>query len=493
MPEPAEGGVWLGIDVGTQSVRCLATERDGNPAGSGSDKLSSRRDGGRHEQDPAAWWRALAVACRAAMASVGQRPVLGLALCATSGTILLTDRDGHPVSAGLMYDDTRATDEAALSVDAGSALWARLGYRPQPSWALPKLLWLLKHTPQLPTGVQLRHQADYLTGLLTAHPTAADSSHALKTGYDLDEERWPLEVLDKLGVPAGVLPDVVRPGVRLGEVSPAAADATGIPAGTPVAAGMTDGCAALLGSGTLTVGSWNSVLGTTLVLKGVTASRLRDPLGVVYSHRAPDGNWLPGGASSVGAGVVSAEFPGRDLDELSDRAAERPPSPVATYPLVSRGERFPFVAPDAERFTLGEVGDDVDYYASLLRGVAFVERLCFDYLDLLGAATDGTISLTGGGARSSYWCQLRADTLGQPVSVPEHAEPAVGMAILARAGTGSLGDAAAGMVRRSAAFDPDANRAAVLTDGYLGLVEELHRRGWLPETLARHARERCGR
>ena len=50
------------------------------------------------------------------------------------------------------------------------------------------------------------------------------------------------------------------------------------------------------------------MLGTTLVLKGVTPDLIKDPSGVVYSHRSPDGNWLPGGASSVGAGVILQAF-----------------------------------------------------------------------------------------------------------------------------------------------------------------------------------------
>ncbi|MFB9840722.1 carbohydrate kinase, partial [Actinoallomurus acaciae] len=90
----------------------------------------------------------------------------------------------------------------------------------------------------------------------------------------------------------------------------AAAEVTGIRAGTPIVAGMTDGCAAQLGAGRLTPGSWNSVLGTTLLLKGVTREPLRDPYGVVYSHRAPDDVWLPGGASSTGAGAISRDVPG---------------------------------------------------------------------------------------------------------------------------------------------------------------------------------------
>ena len=127
------------------------------------------------------------------------------------------------------------------------------------------------------------------------------------------------------------------------------------------------------------------MLGTTLVLKGVTRDLIKDPSGIVYSHRSPDGNWLPGGASSVGAGVISKHFPDRDLEALGIRAAEREPASVVTYPLHGLGERFPFIAPKAEGFTSGQPADEIDQYAALLQGVAFIERLCFDYLDMLGA------------------------------------------------------------------------------------------------------------
>ncbi|KPC84256.1 carbohydrate kinase, partial [Streptomyces sp. NRRL WC-3753] len=113
------------------------------------------------------------------------------------------------------------------------------------------------------------------------------------------------------------------PGTVLGTVCAAAAEATGLPEGTAIAAGMTDGCAAQIGAGALTPGAWNSVLGTTLVLKGVSPHLIRDPHGVVYCHRGPDGTWLPGGASSSGAGVLARHFTpenGDDLDALTAQA-----------------------------------------------------------------------------------------------------------------------------------------------------------------------------
>lgn len=495
MAEPnARPEVWLGIDLGTQSVRVLAVDAAGGTRGSGAEQLRSHRDGPRHEQDPEQWWSAVRVACRQALDGIPGASVRGVAVCATSGTILLADRAGRPLTPGLMYDDSRAVEEAPLAAEAGSALWERLGHRPQPSWALPKLLWLLGNHSGLPAGARLLHQADCIGERLTGGPVATDSSHALKTGYDTEREAWPGALFEDLRIPAGLLPEVVRPGTVLGSVCAGAAESTGIPEGTPVVAGMTDGCAAQISAGALEPGAWNSVLGTTLVLKGVTAQRLRDPLGVVYSHRAPDGNWLPGGASSTGAGALSRAFPGRNLATLDARAQRYEPSSLVTYPLASRGERFPFLAPDAEGFTLGDRhgAAEADYHASLLQGVAFTERLCFDYLGLLGAPLDGPVTLTGGGARSRYWCQLRADVLARPLGLPDNAEAALGMAVLARAGTTTpLSDAARDMVRLRTVVEPRPEHTRRLLEKHLQLVDALEERGWLPTAVARHARRRA--
>ncbi|MFE0255296.1 FGGY-family carbohydrate kinase [Streptomyces sp. NPDC059010] len=475
-----EHDAWLGIDLGTQSVRVLLVTGDGTVLGSGSAPLAGRRDGVRHEQDPAEWWDGLCAASRTALHGRPKDTVGGLAVCGTSGTVLLTDGAGRPMSPALMYDDGRATVQGARARMAGLGV--------QDTWALPKALWL---TEKYGHG-RVTHQPDLIVSLLTGELPPADSSHALKTGYDLERDAWPA-MLSRLGLPGPAIPDVVRPGTPLGEVCASAADATGIPAGTPVIAGMTDGCAAQIASAALRPGSWNSVLGTTLVLKGAAPTPVRDPTGVVYNHRAPDGSWLPGGASSVGAGVLTAAFAGADPADMDTLAAAYEPSGAITYPLVSPGERFPFLAPDAFALVLGEPESDADLWASLLQGVAFTERLCLDYLHHLGAPLDGPLTFTGGGARSPYWNQLRADILGRPARVPRQTEPALGMAALAAFGTGAVADlpeAAEGMVRIGTTVEPRPDRTARFAEPYARLVDELTTRGWLPPPVAAHARAR---
>ena len=395
-----------------------------------------------------------------------------------------------------MYDDGRASP-AQDRLDLGrrgseqpapgrADRDAPRGCDGQPAPALRTLRWMLDAWPELARGARLAHQADVVTRALVGRDVPSDSSHALKTGYDPEREAWP-----SLDLPEGLLPEVVRSGSLLGEVCARAAEETGIPAGTPVVAGMTDGCAAQLAAGALREGDWNSVLGTTLVLKGYSSARVRDPGGVLYCHRAPDGGWLPGGASSTGAGVLSDRFGGRDLDELGRRAAAFEDTNVLAYPLVSHGERFPFVAPQAEAFVIGEPRDEAELFAALLQGVAFVERLCLDYVDLLGAPTGGVLTLTGGATASRSWCELRADVLGRPVRLVEQPEAAVGMAILAASAGRDPAEVGKGMVREREVVVPRPDRLEPLLRSYPRFVAELERRGWLGARLADHARARA--
>ena len=483
----SEAPLSIGFDLGTQSVRVTLLEEEGTVAGSGDAPLSSiRADGIRHEQDPEAWWETVGEAARKVTGDLGNREVAGLAICSTSGTILLADADNRPLTPAIMYNDGRASDEAKMVQGVGEEVWSVLGYQMKSSFALPRLLWLLRSGAGKGAS-RMMHQADFIGSRLAGEPVATDWSHALKTGYDLVNERWPEKVLERLEISVDLLPPVVRPGTQIGEVGRSAAEHTGIPAGTPIRAGMTDSCAAQIAAGALEEGCWNSVLGTTLALKGVTLKLLHDPSGVVYCHRHPDEGWLPGGASSTGAGIISEMFPDGDLEKLNELAEQRGPSTAVFYPLASKGERFPFGQPDAQSFWVGKPEDEADRFRAVLEGVAFVERLCYAHLESLGAKVLGPISTTGGGAKSRFWSQLRADVLRAPVIVPRSSEGSVGMAILARAGEGSVAEAASKMSRPKWRFEPG-DQNGELAENFERLTSAFVERGYISEEFARRAR-----
>lgn len=478
-----------GIDVGTSGVRAVVVRPDGSVAGEGEAALSSSRSDERHEQDPRAWWEALCAATRAACVTAGpDGEVSALAIDSTSGTILVQGPDGSARGPALMYDDGRGADLAAEADAAGRETWEALGHAIAPTWALPRLLWLLRagHVGDADTVV---HQGDHLAGRLVGHPVATDTSQALKTGVDLVAVDWPWDVLDRLGVPRRVLPDVVLPGTDLGAVSARAAEETGLPGGARVRAGMTDGCASQVSTGALAPGSWSTAIGTTLVVKGSTADLVRDPTGAVYCHRHPDGGWLPGGASTSGAGVLRELLPDADLDALTARLGEveddlRRGRVRAAYPLVGRGERFPFVTSEAPR-TVAPPEDDLTRLASLCLGLAFVERLSYDVLQSLGAETTGAVTLSGGATRNPWLNQLRADVLGRPAVLPGATGAALGMAVLAAAAPGSLTATAERMVRPRHRLEPDGERREALEPAYDAFVTALLDGGWLPADRVR--------
>ena len=482
-----------GIDVGTQGVRASVVGTDGTTLGSGAAPITSdQRDGRRHEQDPEQWWAALCTAVRAALSEAGDVRVTAVAIDATSGTVLVEHADGGPAGPALMYDDTRAHEFAARAQQVGASLWTSLGYRIQPSWALAKVLWL-QDADALGTGDRVVHQSDHLVRRLVGAVVPTDTSHALKTGVDLRAVAWPADVFAELDIPLELLPQVELPTTEAGVVSGPASAATGITEGAVVRLGMTDGCAAQIAAGALETGHWSSALGTTLVVKGSTADPVLDPTGAVYCHRHPDGGWLPGGASSSGAGALRDAFTdGQDLDLLTEQARGLGVIAGATYPLTGRGERFPFVAADAVGFVSKRADSDAARFAALCQGVAYVERLGYDVLASLGADTTGPVSFTGGPTRNEWWNQMRCDLLGRPVLVPREPHPSTGMAMLAAAEPGRLSETVASMVGIGRSYTPDADRGGELRQGYGELVAELRDRGWLEPQAASYALMQVG-
>jgi sugar (pentulose or hexulose) kinase len=290
-----------GIDIGTGGVRVTACDGTGTIHAEAEQPLHTNRYEGRLEQDPSEWREAAAACLRHVRSQLSDHArILAVSVAATSGSICLLDANGAPLRPAILYADNRSEAEADRIAAHADELQSRLGYRFHSSWGLPKLLWLAHHEPELFAQARyLAHAGDALNGWLCGDYAVTDMTQALKTGYDLLEDRWP-SFIDELGLPIAKLPRVVPAGAPIGRVTASASEATGLPVGTLVVAGITDSCAAQIAAGATRPGQWFSVLGTTLVFRGVSRELVRDPLGRLYCHRHPSGYWLPGAASNVG-------------------------------------------------------------------------------------------------------------------------------------------------------------------------------------------------
>ena len=483
--------LFCGIDLGTQGVRCMLVDERGAVvagarAGLGEAGLSS---GERFEQEPRHWLAALTPCVKEAMddlerRNMSQKAVAAVGVTSTSGTLCILDGKHKPLCRAIMYSDSRSREEAEMVQESGSELTRTLGYRFKPSFALPKILWLKSHWPKLFEEARLFvSPTDFVIGWLTGNWGNTDQTNALKYGYHLIEDCWPGFIEDSLGIPTEKLPRVVTTGDKVGSVLPERAQELGLPAETPVAAGLTDGCAAQVSSGAVNPGDFNTTIGTTLVIKGVTEELLIDPLGRIYCHRHPKGWWLPGGASNTGAECLARDFGDEETRVRSGRALSVSPTPLVAYPLMRNGERFPFVSPEAESFLLGEPESRDELFAAYLEGVACLERLAFETLEHMGAAPQDRVFSAGGGAQSPSWRQIRADTLQKRVLKPRVTGAAMGAAIVAAAMERyeDIPQAAEQMVTIESEQPPRPEWAEAYEAKYREFLAELRRRGYLNE------------
>ena len=489
--------LWLGLDIGTQSIKAVLIDDSGAIISNASSPLESWREGVIHEQDPDQWWSASQEVITNVVSKVNPQDIKAISISATSGTVVVVDSQGNPQTKGIMYDDARAADRAAECNEAGAELWANLGYRIQGSWALPKILWLLD-AGILSAGRKVIHQGDYIAWKLAGKEVNSDASNTLKSGFDIEKVEWSLDLLSKLNIPREVLPEVSVAGEVIGVISDC--NETPLTSSTSIVAGMTDGCAAQISATALQSGSWNCVLGTTLVIKGSSTVRKLDPTGSVYAHRAPfSTGWWPGGASSTGTNAIAKWMPNIAVDQLKFTLQEVLDAPTI-YPLTAIGERIPFVSSQAHalvahgvRFPNLESDGIEKTFAAIAKGVAFVERLSFDLLAYVGYDISGSYIFTGGGAKSAEWNQLRSDVLGHSVLIPAEVEGALGMATLAAAAF-EVSAENLKLVRVAKRFlspgvevKPNLSNGKILLAQYEDFIEMLHNEKWIATELRNFA------
>lgn len=470
--------VFLGLDVGTQGVRAVALDGCGDVLARAEVpfSLDSRAD----EQPTQDWVAAAEVTLRRVaqrLASIGPRyrPVT-LAVSGTSGTVVPFDDRYEPLHPALMYSDPRSATQASRVSEAIPGLPVNA------SWGLPKLVWFRDTFPDLDRRVRTwRHVTDVLVGWLTGQWDVTDETSALKTGYDIEARRWPPELESLLGIRLEVLPAVVPAGTPVGTIQSTRAGDLGLPDNMIITTGMTDGCASQVAAGATRPGDWSTTMGTTLVVKGVTRQPLNDPLGRFYTHRHPDGYWMPGGASNTGADWVARDFARSDLIKLNRAASDLIPTGVLAWPLSRPGERFPFVAPTATGFEPTGLSEEVRFTARL-EGVAAIERCAYDLLEELCGEHVECVYSAGGGSRSDTWLAIRSTFLRRPIVIARHPDGAVGAAIVGASQTrfGSLIGAADTMVQKERTIEPISSAMAdAYDDHYQRFRTVLAERGFL--------------
>jgi len=421
---------FLGLDFGTSGARAAVIDR------AGAVVAEDARDFGRlDEYERAGIWREALWDLVAALPPAIRTQLNAIAVDGTSGTVLACDEALDPRHPPLLYNDDRAADEARLIARTADADHPAAA----PTSGLAKILWLKKRLGL--TGARLYlNQADWLAGLLSGRVGLSDYHNALKTGLDLDTLRWP-EWVEYLA-DVDYLPVPVAPGSALATVSRPRARYLGVNPRCLVRAGTTDSIAAFLAAGVREPGEAVTSLGSTLVLKLLSDTRVDSGEFGVYSHWFGR-RWLAGGASNAGGAVLRQFFDDRQLAALSEKIDPAVPSPHDYLPLPARGERFPVADPGLAPRLGPRPADDAEFLHGLLEGLARIEARGYAVLAELGATPVTRVASAGGGAKNPAWTAIRQRLLGVPVARAAHTEAAYGSALLARDGLALFGEAAA--------------------------------------------------
>ena len=476
---------FLGMDIGTQGARVVLMDAAGDLVAS-AEEAFPLNEASREEQSAEQWWdiclRLLQEVTASARGSVDLSAVRAVGVTSTSGTVIPLDATYTPLHNAMMYSDPRSAAEGLRCKQAAMEHHPG-GYSGfNASSGLSKMVWFAAHYPSKAARIHLwAHAADFITGRLSGCWGITDCTNALKSGFDVKEMIWPVYIYEQLPLKKEWLPEVVPSGTPVGVLSSVLASMLGLKDGIQVVAGMTDGCASQVASGAVSLGDWNTTIGTTMVIKGVTARELVDPGGRLYSHRHPEGYWMPGGASNTGGDWVTREFMG-DLASLNEAARRLIPTGLMAWPLIQQGERFPFIAPQARGFAPSGISD-AERFTANMEGVAYIERYAYDIIRRMSGEQVKVVYTAGGASNSEVWLTIRSNVLNLPLYKMMHVTGAAGAAILAASRTHytSLMEAGRAMTRIEKEIHPQPGMAAAYEEGYKRFLRILQEKGYIRE------------
>ncbi len=442
---------FLGLDLGTSSVKALLVDGDGVVLASAGERLTLLSEQPlQAEQDAHAWWRAAAAAVRACVEAAPHARIQAVGLTGQKHALLPLDEDSEPLRPALLWADGRATRECEEVRAVFPAVARRTGALPLPGYLVPKWLRYLRREEALAARtVRLCFAKDWLrlklTGAFATDRTEASASQA----YDFRANSWSDTLLTLWDMRRDLLAPIRRSTSEAGRVHEAGAAATGLPIGTPVVAGAGDNEAAALGCGALGEGRVAVILGTSGTVIGT--SRVRAGAGGLSWNR----HVLPTGYAGTGT-VLSAgralrwvrrtcfprDFTSAQVIEAAG-AADPGPAPLVFIPSLV-GERSPVPDPQATGAFVGLRPQHGRGHMAraVLDGVALQIADILTLMRGAGVAVEA-LRITSGGAASPLWRHTIASAAGVAVRrVAQREGPALGAAMLAAASGGAHGQLA---------------------------------------------------
>lgn len=409
---------YLGIDFGTSGARGIVIDKEKKTVAQVNYPFSNSTKNNWH----LCWQKTLYFLLEKIPLAI-RKGLKAIAIDGTSSTVLLCDEKGKPITEPLLYNDNRGK----TSLETIKNIAPPDSVVISATSSLAKLFWY-RQQPYFKQARYFLHQADWLGFLLHGQLGISDYHNALKLGYDVQHlcyRDW-LQNLSEYPL----FPQVLSPGAAVGKVTKEVRDRFSLPTNCIVCTGTTDSMAAFLASGAKRSGEAVTSLGSTLVLKLLSKTKVENSQYGIYSHRLGD-LWLTGGASNTGGAVLKHFFSDEQLQELSQQIDTNTTSSLEYYPLLKPGERFPINDPNLTPKLSPRPDNPVQFLHELLSSMARIEALGYAKLQELGANKLTQVYTAGGGAKNSTWERIRHHYLQVPVVAANNTEAAYGTALLA--------------------------------------------------------------
>ena len=480
---PLSGPLFLGIDVGTQSLRAGVYDERGTCLGYATSPLETKHPHPAWaEQEAGPWWTGACQSVPKALAKASAKAdqIAAIGLDCTACTVIACLADGTPVRPALLWMDQRSFQEAADINATGDAILRYVSGVVSPEWMLPKALWLKRREPaSYRRALYIVECTDWMMHQLTGEWSLSLNNVTVKWNYARTEGGWSSALLNQVGL-EDLIDKWPKPIIPLGKgeakLSSAAAQALGLRQGTPVAQGGIDAYLGMLGMGAVGPGDLALVMGSSTCHMAMSATPLLGsgmlgcyPDAVVEGLYTMEGGQTATGSivnwyrqHFAGAEALEAERAGKNVYEVLDsKAAMVPPGCEGLICLdYWQGNRCPRKDPLARGVFSGLTlsHGPGHLFRSIYEGTALGCRHILEDLAEHGFQLRRLFA-GGGGARSALWLQIHADVLGIPLLLPRDSEACcLGSALVAAVHAGryaSLNEAAAAMVSIQSTIDPD--------------------------------------
>jgi len=441
----------IGIDSSTTATKAQLVDKSGTVVAVASSEYGFETPKPLWaEQSPGLWWTATREALMAVLAEAGidGTQVAAVGLTGQMHGLVLLDGKGEVLRPSILWNDQRTGAECDEIRDrvGKERLIQITGNDAVAGFTAPKILWVRNNEPAV--FEKARHvllPKDYVRFRLTGEYASDRAGGSGTILFDLKARTWSPAVLNALDLDTSLFPPTFEGHEITGTITAAAAEATGLAAGTPVVAGAGDQAANGVAVGAIDPGVVGLSLGTSGVVFTATDTPAVEPEGRLHAfcHGAA-GRWHFMGVMLSAAGSFrwfrDTAAPGLDFGELAAAAGDVPAGAegLLFLPYLT-GERTPHPDPLARGAFVGlTVRHGRDHMTkAVLEGVSLGLRDSFELIRAAGGADLTEVRASGGGTQSPVWRQILADVLNADIRTVSTAEGAAqGAAMLAAVGAG---------------------------------------------------------